>query len=41
MKVEFLNSIETAIFGEFNNGQIEGFPKIRIKSSTWVDYICF
>lgn len=41
MGVEFLNSVETSLFGEFNNAQLPDFPSIRIKNSDWVEFICF
>lgn len=36
-----MNSIESSIFGEFNNGQSSGLPSIRVKKSDWLQYICF
>jgi hypothetical protein len=36
LKTEFINSIEKALFGEFNNGQIKDFPSVRIKNSNWL-----
>lgn len=41
MKIEYINSIESALFGEFNNAQLENFPKVRLKQSYWVPYCCF
>ena len=38
---EFINSVESALFGEFNSGQIREFPNVRIKQSTWIPFICF
>ncbi len=38
---QFINSVESALFGEFNCGQIKEFPNVRIKKSTWISYICF
>ena len=38
---KFINSVESALFGEFNCGQIKEFPNIRIKKSTWIPFICF
>jgi hypothetical protein len=38
---EFVNSVESALFGEFNSGQIREFPNVRIKQSTWIPFICF
>ena len=40
MGVEFLNSIERSLFGEFNNAQLEDFPTVRVKKSDWIDLIC-
>ena len=40
MEIEFLNSIENALFGQFNNGQMD-CPKIRLMKCTWLDWICF
>lgn len=39
--VEFLNSVEKSLFGEFNNAQIADFPSVRVKYSDWVDLVCF
>ena len=41
MKIEFINQIERAIFGEFNNGQLEDIPKVRLMKSFWLDWVCF
>ena len=41
MGVEFLNSIERSLFGEFNNAQLDDFPTVRVKRSDWIDLICF
>lgn len=41
MKIEFINSIESALFGEFNNGQVENFPTIRFKKAHWIEWVCF
>lgn len=41
LKVEFINQIERALFGEFNNGQFEDVVKVRLKKSFWLDWICF
>ena len=41
MEIEYLNQIEKALFGQFNNGQIESVPKIRLMKSTWLEWICF
>lgn len=39
--VQYLNKIEKALFGEFNNGQLEDFPKVRLKKCHWLPYVCF
>ena len=41
MNIEYLNSIEKALFGQFNNGQDESIPKIRLMKSYWLDWVCF
>lgn len=43
MGFEFMNSVENALFGAFNNGQLntEHFPTVRYKDSDWVEQICF
>ena len=41
MGIEFLNSVEKSLFGEFNNAQVPDFPSVRIKESDWIDLICF
>ena len=43
MGVEFLNSVENSLFGEFNKGQLVDleFPSVRVKKSDWIDLICF
>ena len=41
MKVEYINQIERALFGEYNNGQLEEVPKVRLKKAFWIDWICF
>jgi hypothetical protein len=41
MGVEFLNSIEKSLFGEYNAGQIPDFPSVRVKNSDWIELICF
>ena len=41
MGVEFLNSVEKSLFGEFNNSQLPDFPTVRIKKADWIDLICF
>jgi hypothetical protein len=40
MQIQYINQIEKALFGEFNNGQ-KDFPKIRLKETTWTPYVCF
>lgn len=41
MNIQYINSIEKALFGEFNNGQLEDFPVVRLKKSHWLSYIVF
>ena len=41
MNIEYLNSIEKALFGQFNNGQDEQIPKVRLMKSHWLDWVCF
>ena len=41
MDTEYINSVEKALFGEFNGGQIKDFPSVRIKNASWIEYICF
>jgi hypothetical protein len=41
LSVSFINQIEIALFGEFNNGQLENFPKVRFRQSHWLPYVCF
>ena len=40
MGVEFLNSVDRALFGEFNHAQMPDFPTIRVKKSDWIELIC-
>ena len=37
---QYLDSIEKSLFGDFNNGQINDFPAIRLKKSDWLEYVC-
>ena len=41
MKIQYINQIEKALFGEFNNGQHDDFPKVRLHKSHWIPYVCF
>ena len=41
MQIEYLNSVEKALFGQFNNGQNEAVPKVRLAKSHWLDWVCF
>jgi hypothetical protein len=41
MGIEFMNSVEKSLFGEFNNAQMPDFPSVRIKKSDWVELVCF
>jgi hypothetical protein len=40
MGVEFLNSVDRALFGEFNHAQMPDFPTVRVKRSDWIELIC-
>ena len=39
--IQYINQVEKALFGTFNNGQLPDFPKVRLKECTWLPYICF
>jgi hypothetical protein len=41
MGIEFLNSVEKSLFGEFNNSQLPDFPSVRIKKADWIELVCF
>lgn len=41
MQIEYLNTIEKALFGQFNNGQDDNIPKVRLQRSTWLEWVCF
>jgi hypothetical protein len=41
MGIEFLNSVEKALFGEFNNAQVPDFPSVRVKKADWVELVPF
>lgn len=48
MKIEFINDIERALFGKFNNGITDQNPdkklevvKVRLKKSFWLEWVCF
>ena len=41
MGIEFLNSVEKSLFGEFNNAQVTDFPTVRVKKSDWIELVCF
>ena len=41
MQIEYLNTIEKALFGQFNNGQDDNIPKVRLQRSTWLEWACF
>ena len=41
MGVEFLNTVDRALFGEFNHAQMPDFPTVRVKKSDWIELICF
>lgn len=37
---KYINQIEKALFGEFNNAQ-RSFPRVRLKNTHWLPYVCF
>ena len=41
MGIEYINQVERALFGAFNDGQQESIPKVRLAKSTWLDWVCF
>ena len=41
MQIEYINSVERALFGQFNDGQQESIPKVRLSKSTWLEYVVF
>jgi len=41
MNIDYINSVEKALFGSFNDGQQESIPKVRLSKSTWLDWVCF
>ena len=41
MQTEYINQVEKALFGTFNNGQDENIPKVRLTKTTWLDWIVF
>ena len=41
MQIEYINQVEKALFGQFNDGQLENIPKVRLSKSTWLEWICF
>ena len=41
MQIEYINQVEKALFGQFNDGQIDNIPKVRMMKSTWLDWIVF
>ncbi len=41
MNIEYLNTIDKALFGQFNNGQEDSVPKVRLQNSSWLEWICF
>ena len=41
MQIEYINQVEKALFGTFNNGQDENIHKVRLSKTTWLDWICF
>lgn len=41
MNIEYINQVERALFGKFNDGQFEEIPKVRLARSKWLEWICF
>ena len=41
MNIEYINQVEKALFGQFNNGQMDEIPKVRLAKSSWLDWVCF
>jgi hypothetical protein len=41
LQVQFINQIEKALFGEYNNGQLDEAPKVRFTKSAWLEWVCF
>lgn len=41
MQIQYINQIEKSLFGEFNNGQLDDFPRVRLKQAHWLPYVCF
>ena len=41
MNIEYINQVERALFGRFNDGQVEEIPKVRLARSKWLEWICF
>lgn len=41
MNIEYINSVEKALFGQFNDGQQESIPKVRLSKSHWLEYVVF
>ena len=41
MGIQYLNQIERALFGEFNNGQTADFPRVRMKKAHWLPWVVF
>ena len=41
MNIEYLNQVEKALFGQFNDGQKESIPKVRLSKSTWLSWVVF
>jgi hypothetical protein len=37
---QYINQIEKALFGEFNNSQRD-FPRVRLKKTHWLPWVCF
>ena len=41
MNIEYINQVEKALFGQFNDGQQESIIKVRLSKSSWLDWVCF
>ena len=41
MQIEYINQVERALFGQFNDGQYESIPKVRLSKTTWLEYVVF
>ena len=41
MNIEYINQVEKALFGQFNDGQSESIPKVRLAKTHWLDWVVF